>query len=385
LVVSPEKARGDAFRSLPKVTWEASWVPDAKAARALLERERIDVVLADGDAPVQGEDLLQSIRARLPHIAVVALAGKSVDGRCSCKNLARLTLDRDLAADKVAPMLERAFRMHTLLTDPRLLAVVGPLEGLPAVPQTYWALTRIAADPNCTVAQIAAVVESDPAISLRVLQMVNSAFFGLCRGIASITQAVAYLGIELLKSLVLTAHVFAAVDTTRAKGFSLERFQLYSVRTARLAKHFMGAHPAAEDAFAAAIVHDIGELVLAIEHPAGYGQVLAEGIESPLPSWERERRIIGAGHPAAGAVTLSACGIPFSIVECVAFHHTPREVAAGPREVLAAVHAADALVGIMTCGDPESSLDLAFLESAGVLSQLPGWRARVEQDVASWT
>ncbi len=385
LVVSPEAGRLDAMRKVQGLAWETLYAADSAGALKILEGDAVDVVLADRElrGATSGEGLLRLVRERCPATALMAIEARAV-GAADKKSLALLAVERGAQAPVVAAMLERAYRVNRLLTNAQTAAVVGALGELPSVPETYWELSRVTAKPNCTVAEVAAIVQSDPALSVKVLQMVNSAFFGLSRRVSSITQAVSYLGLELLKGLVLNAHVFAAIDASQTKGFSLERFQLYSVRSARLARMFAGESKLGDEAFTAAIVHDIGELVLAMQHPDKYAQVVAQSLESGRAADELEREIIGASHAEAGAVTLASCGIPFAVVECVAFHHHPSIVAGGPREVLAAVHAADALIGILTCGDPESRLDLGFLENAGVAHRLEEWRKWTEEEVATW-
>jgi len=385
LVVSPEAGRLDAMRKVKGLAWETIYAADSARALELLQCDPIDVVLADRElrGPTNGEALLRMVRDLSPDTALMAIEARAI-AATDKKSLALLAVDRGAQAPVVAAMFERAYRIHKLLTNPQTAKVVGALGELPSVPETYWELSRVTAKPNCTVAEVAAIVQSDPALSVKVLQMVNSAFFGLSRRVSSIAQAVSYLGLELLKGLVLNAHVFAAIDASHTKGFSLERFQLYSVRCARLARKFVGESKLGDDAFTAAIVHDIGELVLAMQHPDKYSQVVAQSVDSGRPADELEREIIGASHAEAGAVTLASCGIPFSVVECVAFHHHPSLVSGGPREVLAAVHAADALIGILTCGDPESRLDVAFLESAGVGHRVEEWEKWAQDEVATW-
>ncbi|MCX6951299.1 MAG: HDOD domain-containing protein, partial [Verrucomicrobia bacterium] len=180
------------------------------------------------------------------------------------------------------------------------------------------------------------------------------------------------------------AQVFTAAFANAGNTFSLERFQLYSVRTARLARTFAQGLDLGDDPFTAAIVHNIGELVLAIQHPATYAKVRARVVDTGERADQVEKELLGATHAAAGAATLWAAGVPFGIVECVAYHHTPRCVPAGPRALLAAIHAVDALAGIVTCGEPEVRLDMEFLESVGLSGRVAEWRRLVEVEAASW-
>ena len=92
-----------------------------------------------------------------------------------------------------------------------------------------------------------------------------------------------------------------------------------------------------------------------------------------------EKEILGASHAETGAFILSTWGIPFPIVECVALQFRPSEVGPGNVELLAIVHAANALSCIILCREPQDQLDLQFLARAGVIGELPRWRALAEE------
>jgi HD-like signal output (HDOD) protein len=216
---------------------------------------------------------------------------------------------------------------------------------------------------------VAKIVERDGAMSAKVLQLVNSAYFGSSQKVSAIRQAVQYLGADLLRGLALSAHVFATADLQTIPGFSLVELQKHALGSGFLAKKFLGDSPEAADAFTAAIVHDVGEIVLAVGMPLKLGEVLATEKATGRPRIEIEREILGATHAEIGAYLLGIWGLPFSIVEAVAHHHDPSRVAEGACEVLAAAHVASALVD-----HPEAPVDEAFLARAGFAPKLAGWR-----------
>lgn len=345
--------------------------------------ERTDLVLVDRarcDANEPSETL-RRLEQQWPTACVVAIEPRDAE---TPRGGAMLTLEREASADDAVALAERAFRLHKLVTDPDLARVVGDLDRLPSVPQTFAALHHATSSSGCSVAEVVAIVESDPAMSLKILQLVNSTFFGQARRVISVAQAVNQLGVELLRGLAVNAQVFTAAFASAGNTFSLERFQLYSVRTARLARTFAQGLDLGDDPFTAAIVHNIGELVLAIQHPGTYAKMRARVVDTGERADEVEKELLGASHAEAGAATLWAAGVPFGIVECVAYHHTPRRVPAGPRALLAAIHAVDALAGIVTCGEPEARLDMEFLESVGLSGRVAEWRRLVEVEAASW-
>jgi HD-like signal output (HDOD) protein len=168
---------------------------------------------------------------------------------------------------------------------------------------------------------------------------------------------------------VLTAHVFEAMNSTPARLLSLDELREHSMKTGRLAQRLVADPKAAQEAFTAGIVHDIGKIVLACGLPGPFAEVVAAAKKSPQPFHEIEREILGVTHSEVGAYLLGVWGLPFTIVEAVAYHHTPALVTAGARDVLMAVHVADALIH---CG--AATVDVAFLESLGMAHRLPHWR-----------
>jgi HD-like signal output (HDOD) protein len=148
--------------------------------------------------------------------------------------------------------------------------------------------------------------------------------------------------------------------------------------TARLAKTLAGGREISEAAFTAGIVHDVGQIVLAMGYPDRFADVLSAVRSTGRPVQELEREMLGVSHAEAGAYLLGVWGLPFSIIEAVAYQHTPRSVTMGPRELLAAIHVADVLTAEAmsgrTAGDVPDGLDVDFLHSIGHAIDVSRWR-----------
>lgn len=173
------------------------------------------------------------------------------------------------------------------------------------------------------------------------------------------------LGVELVRGLVATVGLCAA--PTSCRRFSLERQQDAAIACAALARRMTKDPRRADAAFTAALLHDIGNVVLAMGMPAELDAML--GTDSCQDTLEREREALGVTHAEVGAYLLGLWGLPHAIVEAAAYHHTPSVVLDGDREILATVHAADVLsTGV-------GQLDMDFLAQAGCTSELPRWRA----------
>jgi HD-like signal output (HDOD) protein len=282
-------------------------------------------------------------------------------------------LHKPCDGETLRAVIEQTHALHKLMQNPALTALVGKLERIPAVPSTYTELSRIAADPKADSAMFAKVIEMDAAVCAKVLQLVNSAYFGLGQKIVSIRPAVTYLGVEIIKSLVLGSTSFSDKAISEVKGFSPDRLQQHSMLTAILAKKIVGNPALADAAFTAGLLHDIGALVLLHAAPPDYVRALERKKELNGDSAAAEREIFGVTHAEVGAYLLGLWGIPFPIVEAVAFHHRPNEVAPESRPLVAAVHIASGLIEEMTEGngapnltDSSARIDVSFLREAGL-------------------
>jgi HD-like signal output (HDOD) protein len=232
---------------------------------------------------------------------------------------------------------------------------------------------------------IAEVVGRDIGMTAKLLKLVNSAFFGLYRQIADAREAVSYLGIDTLKSLVLTLHVFSEFEETARKSVALGRLWIHSTQTAAAARVIALAENAGarqvSEAFTAGLLHDCGKLVLAGNFGAQYGEVIRLASSQPLSLVEAERQIFGANHAEVGGYLLGLWGLPVPIVEAIAHHHDPSHGPSRAFSPLTAVHVGDVLANE---GEPTGfrklpgpPVDLCYLRELGVETRLPEWRALV--------
>jgi hypothetical protein len=143
-------------------------------------------------------------------------------------------------------VIERTLQLRALLSDDAVRRVIGRLDNLPSMPRTYQELVRATGNPDASIADVARIVEQDAAMSVKVLQIVNSAYFGLAQKMTSIQRAVVYLGIDLLKGLTLVAHVFST-PRAGARHRLLARPLPGPLALSRLAKAFVKDSGRAEE------------------------------------------------------------------------------------------------------------------------------------------
>jgi HD-like signal output (HDOD) protein len=207
--------------------------------------------------------------------------------------------------------LDRTLRLRELLADERLRGLAGSVDGLPSLPRIYGDLTAALESPSCRTEEIAAVVCRDPALAAKILQLVNSSFFGLPRQVTSLPEAVTYLGVMTLRSLVLSTEAMSLFrPAARAAGLDVDALSVRAVATATEAAR-LAAPEDRSDAFTAGLLSDVGLLLLAAKAP----ELL-----------QRDEATLGFTHGGAGAYLLGLWGLPPRVVEAVAFHHDPAVV-----------------------------------------------------------
>jgi putative nucleotidyltransferase with HDIG domain len=354
---------------------DAMFALGADTALEFVRNASIDVVVADMHMPgTDGPTLLGMIKEEHPDLVRIMVCPQSeMDSMFVALPVSHQVLGKPLDMDTLLNSIERTCRLRELLTD-SLRRKIGALEPLPSVPAVYLELRRAMARPDVSNSRIARIIEKDAAMTAKALQLVNSACFGMSRHITSVDQAIAYLGMELIKDLSLTVYVFAALEGTAVRsGFSFDAAQEHSLITAKVAKQLMSEPRQAKSAFTAALLHDIGKLVLAVCIPKKFKNVMLICSTSGRPSHEVESDMLGVTHAEVGAYLLGLWGLPYPIVEAIAYHHNPSAALERTFDIPSAVALANALVEEVKGNRPLAIKE--HLESLKVIHKLPRWTA----------
>ena len=381
LFVDDEPKILDGLRRLlrPKrFEWDMSFVEGGEAALALLDESPFDVIVSDMRMPgMDGAALLERVRERHPQVVRIVLSGYTeLEAAFRAAQVAHQFLLKPCDADMLRVAIERACSLQTILSSEALAGMVGALGQLPSAPRVYAALTRALADPDSSLKRIAGIVEQDVAISAKILQLVNSAFFGLARDVSSIDHAVSYLGVNILQSLVVSAEAFRVfTGADRIEGFSVDEFEEHSQLTAGIAHRLGLTKNLAEPAVVSSLLHDIGKLVLATRAPSRFREALRVAQEMQQPLHQAEVGLYGVSHAEIGAYLLGLWGLPTAVTEAVAHHHAPARVPRQDFDLVAAVYVADALAHeVHPSSVPSEPINEALLQSLGVANRYPAWQ-----------
>jgi HD-like signal output (HDOD) protein len=242
---------------------------------------------------------------------------------------------------ELAAAIDRACDLRAMFDAEGLRAVIGKLGVLPSAPGVYHELAVLLGRADAAVDEVAAVVERDVALCARVLQVASSSYFDAGRTVRSLAEAVQCLGIELLGGLALASHALGVAGDRLPPELSLAELQRHSLVVARAGRDLAASPEAAGDAFLAGLVHDIGEIIIAMALPEAHTAIAAQLRESGATRSAIERRLLGTSHAEIGAYLLGLWGLPLAIIDAVAHHHD-EPPAATPTPVLAALRAAHA-------------------------------------------
>jgi HD-like signal output (HDOD) protein len=377
LFVDDDASILDALRNLlrkQRNEWDMVFVLGGEAALSELEKEPFDVIVSDMSMPrMDGAKLLARVREEFPSTARIILSGHAEnDAVVRALPATHQFLNKPCDAATLRGVIERTCSLHRLLESRATRAVIGKLDRLPSPPTTYRRLNEALARKDASARTITAIVEEDPAMSAKILQLVNSAYFGLAHRVGSVAQAVTYLGLGVLRALALNAHVLGAVEGTSVSRTTLDEVQRTSLATATIARQLIGDRTLADDAFTAGVVHDVGRLVIALGLPAKFGEIREICRATGRATHAVEEELLGVSHAEVGAYLLGVWGLPYSIVECTALHHVPSRAGA-PSELLTTVHLASAAVAELSA--ESSGIDHDYLAELGRTGDIARYRA----------
>ena len=251
--------------------------------------------------------------------------------------------------------------MTTATVDNKVTQIISNIRNLPTPPIVFHQIQKVINDRKVSAGQIAAILSEDPAMSVKVLKLTNSAFYGLSREVESVKQAVVIVGLEAIKNLVLAASV---LDMFKGKDFdqeSQEKFWRHSLAVGfcgrLLARHSRVRGMIDPDSvFSGGLLHDIGKVVMSCFLKSQYAEFIQERQrDTETPTHEVEERVLGYNHADIGGVLAEQWKLPSRLIEAVAFHHRP-QLNTSDDPIACVVHVADYIAKKTFYSDDEEYL-----------------------------
>lgn len=220
------------------------------------------------------------------------------------------------------------------------------------LPEVTIKIIGIVEDPKSTARDLHEVIKNDPALSVKVLKVVNSAFYGLPGQVASVDRAIILLGLSAVKNIAIAASIARLFKGKRiSEQFSAADLWRHSVGVAVAARALAkcSPHPVmADEIFVAGLIHDIGTMVERQAYPDEFSQVIQRCTDDESADFlDMEREIIGADHQAFGVGLTTKWKFPRHLRAAVGFHHNPEAVSVELRNMATIIRVAD----VMACQD----------------------------------
>jgi putative nucleotidyltransferase with HDIG domain len=216
--------------------------------------------------------------------------------------------------------------------EKKIKLIVNRIHNLPTPPTVFAQVNKVINNPATSAYQIGGIIAEDQALSAKILKLTNSAFYGLSRTVTSVKQAIVILGLDVVKSLVLSASVFETFSKRNSidKSF-LDNFWRHSLLVAFMSriisrtKNFP-SFLEAEESFSAGLLHDIGKLVILTHLPDEFAKIKEAKIIKPEAAISIiEEEVLGFDHAAVGAYLCQKWNLPEHLTQSIQYHHSPQE------------------------------------------------------------
>jgi HD-like signal output (HDOD) protein len=384
LFVDSEKYHLNAIRRsfrLDKNEWVLSMAKDAVAALRIILDKPVDVLITETTLPgMDGIELLELVRQRFPHIIRIILSGH-VDRDVVLKSvgIAHQYLAKPCDDTELKNTIKRAYMMRTFLPDKDLKSLVSRIDTLPSLPRLYVEINNELNSEDPSITNVAEMVSHDPSVTAKLLQLVNSSFFGIPNTITQPLKAVTLLGLDLVQAVVLASGVFAAFKEVVNAGFSIDDLWNHAFRTGEVAKAIAimenTAAPIPDYAYIAGLLHDIGSVLLAAHLPDAYATAIKMAAAKKISIYSSEKKILDVSHAEIGAYLLGLWGLSDAIIIATAYHHRPRNTVTKGVSALTFVHIANVLdnAGPNASIEGLADLDWEYLETLTLSTGAKEW------------
>jgi len=206
--------------------------------------------------------------------------------------------------------------------------LIAFVEKMPAFPKSVQRVVQLTSDINAPAKEIVRVIESDPVMTVKILKVINSAFYGLPQKITSIQRAVVHIGLNTIKNLALSVAAMGVLKPTNKAEFNTQDFLLHSLTTASicrlLAEKLNVKSSECSDFFVAGLLHDFGKIVFAEFDPDNFKLALEKSAEENISLHDAEIEFMGISHAQAGKILAERWELDPILIDAIENHHNSK-------------------------------------------------------------
>ena len=363
--------------------WEMTFTNSGRKALDILTQKPVDVIVTDLRMPeMDGGRLLAEVKKQHPHVVRIILSGQlNQEMTLRSVQLAHQSLSKPCDVEVLKHTLAKLFALRDFLSDDAIKSMISRIESLPSMPTIYNEIVAEMESEDPTIQKVGEIISKDLSMTAKILQMVNSAFFGLFRKINSPEQAVMVLGLETIKALVLSVKIFSEFNQERLSWFNIDKLFNHSLAVSIYAKTIIKEEDLDQslinNSMMAGLLHDLGKLILATNFEKHYRQILEEAQTAGKSTLDLEYEAFGTSHAEIGAYLMGLWRMETPIIEAIAFHHLPARSLNQNMGLLTAVHVANSLEheSQATTGQGAAlQCDPGYLEKLEITGRIPQWR-----------
>lgn len=306
--------------------WDMTFVTEGRNALKMFDNKPFDVVVTDLRMPeIDGAELLREIRRKRPTTARIILSGYS-DNEVALKNicLANEYLCKPCRTQDLTRAIRRALVLHGFIDNSRLKDIIAKIDNIPALPNSYNELNEALLDTNVSTKRIGEIICKEMALAATVIRIANSPFFGFHSSVSNINQAITILGVQTLRTISISTHLFSSFKDVYHSSFSVKMLWDHSIRVAGFAKKIAENEclnsSERDNCIIAGMLHDIGKLVLGTKLPEQFCRVIDKVNLEDCPLHDAEKDILGTTHAEIGAYLLGQWGFNHEQMGAVRWH-----------------------------------------------------------------
>jgi len=328
--------------------WNFFFALSGKEALEILDETNIDVVVSDMKMPkMNGAELLRKVKENYPSVIRFILSGHSdMDLSLKASRIVHQFIAKPIEAEELKYKISNSYKLFKILENEHLRKIINGIGTLPPMPETYFKLEKAMLKDDFSLKIVSQIINEDSVMAAKVLQLVNSAFFGLPTNIVDIDAAVNYLGANTIKSLILYVNVFSTFEKNTKIQSLLQEIWAHSLKVAtdskKIVLKFSQNPGGANTAYTAGLLHDIGKIIV-LSNAEYRNEIFELKDKNNLTYDAAEYQVLNTTHAEIGGYILSLWGLPEIIVETVLFHHTIQQNSVIDFDVATSVYIANAV------------------------------------------